>query len=391
MHDAGDVKNNSKNSSNFDFMQFSQVIGHEALKSHLIREVNSGKVSHAQLFLGKPGYGTLPMALAFVQYLFCENRQTTDSCGKCASCQKTAALQHPDLHFAFPVVLSIDKLSDAFIVQWREQIAEQPYFDLNQWTKRIDPKERKPTIGTDQSQEIIKKLVLKSYEGGYKVMLIWMAEEMNATCANKLLKILEEPPEKTLIVLVGESSDKLLQTIKSRTQLVKIPRPQTDDVISYLRMTKGAITPTIDSAIARAEGDLIELNLMLAEDADQQGDRDDFMQLMRVCYKKDVIQMMDWADKMGGSSKERQKQFLIYALHMFRQSLMKNYTDDQLTRVSKEENDFLNKFAPFITGNNIQDFTAAFNKAHYHIDRNANSRLLFTVLCFNVMRYIHKA
>lgn len=384
-------KNNSKNSSNFEIMQFSQVIGHAEIKSHLIREVNSGKVSHAQLFLGKPGYGTLPMALAFIQYLFCDNRQPSDSCGECPSCVKTASLKHPDLHFAFPVVLAIDKLSDAFIVPWREQVEEQPYFDLNQWTKRIDQKERKPVIGTDQSQEIIKKLVLKSYEGGYKVMLIWMAEEMNPTCANKLLKILEEPPEKTLILLVGEYSDKMLQTIKSRTQLVKIPRPKTDDVISYTRKTKGAITSSIESAIARAEGDLIELNLMLSDDLDQQGDRDDFMQLMRVCYKKDVSQMMDWADHMGGSSKERQKHFLVYALHMFRQSLMKNYTDDQLTRVSMEENEFLNKFAPFITGNNIQDLTLSFNKAHYHIDRNANSRLLFTVLCFNVMRYIHKA
>ena len=372
-------------------MQFSQVVGHDELKSHLIREVNSGKVSHAQLFLGKPGYGTLPLALAFVQYLFCESRQETDSCGQCPSCVKTTTLQHPDLHFAFPIVLSIDKLSDAFIVPWREQLAEQPYFDLNQWTKRIDPKERKPIIGTDQSQEIIKKLILKSYEGGYKVMLIWMAEEMNTTCANKLLKILEEPPEKTLLLLVGESSDKMLQTIKSRTQLVKVSRPHTDDVISYLRSKRGAITPTIESAIARAEGDLIELNLLLADDADQQKDREDFMQLMRVCYKKDVIQMMDWADQMGSTSKERQKHFILYALHMFRQSLMKNYTDDQLTKVSKEENDFLNKFAPFITGNNIQDFSLSFNKAHYHIDRNANARLLFMVLCFNVMRYIHKA
>ena len=166
---------------------------------------------------------------------------------------------------------------------------------------------------------------------------------------------------------------------------------QTDDIITYIRATKGAITPSIESAIARAEGDIIELNLLLQDDAEQQRDRDDFMQLMRVCYKKDVIQMMDWADQMGGNSKERQKQFIVYALHMFRQSLMKNYTDDQLTRVSKEENDFLNKFAPFITGKNIQDFSLAFNKAHYHIDRNANARLLFMVLCFNVMRYIHKA
>jgi DNA polymerase III subunit delta' len=372
-------------------MQFSGVVGQQDIKSHLIRQVQSGKISHAQLFLGKPGFGSLPLALAFIQYLYCENKLENDSCGVCTSCKKVSNMQHPDVHFAFPVVLGIDKTSDPFLPLWREQIAENPYFDLNQWTKRIDPKERKPTIGTDQSEEIIKKLVLKSYEGGYKVMLIWMAEEMNTTCANKLLKILEEPPQKTLLILVAGSYERMLPTILSRTQLVKLVRPNIDDLTSYIRQNKGTVTSSIESAITRCEGDLIELELMLEEDADQLGNRDEFMQLMRVCYKKDVIPMLDWSERMGGNSKERQKQFLLYALHMFRQSLLKNYTEDQLTRVSNEENDFLSKFAPFINGNNIQDLMRSFNDAHYHLDRNANPRLLFTVLCFNVMRYIHKA
>ena len=372
-------------------MQFKDVVGQSELKSHLIREVNSDKISHAQLFLGKPGYGTLPLALAFVQYLFCEQRNENDSCGVCNSCRKVSTHQHPDLHFNFPIVLGIDKTADAFIDQWRKQVEEEPYFDLNDWVSRIDPKERKPVIGNEQSHEIIKKLTLKSFEGGYKVMLIWMAEEMNATCSNKLLKILEEPPQKTLFILIGESQDKMLPTIISRTQLVKVPRINSDDIALYLRNKKDVGPSTTESVVGRCDGDLLEAMRILEAGNDQKANQELFMRLMRVCYKKSVIDMMDWAEEASAITRERQRQFILYALHMIRQSMLKNYTEDQLTRVSKEEDDFLGKFAPFISGNNVFDFSKSFNEAHYHLERNANTKLLFTVLCFNVMRYIHKA
>lgn len=372
-------------------MQFRDVIGQEELKNHLIQEVRSDKISHAQLFAGKPGYGGLPLALAFVQYLFCEDRGKKDSCGKCNSCQKVSGLIHPDLHFAFPVVLSIGKTSDAFIDPWRKQLAEDPYFDLNDWTQRIDPKERKPIIGTEQSQEIIRKLTLKSYEGGYKVMFIWMAEEMNPTCSNKLLKILEEPPARTLFILLSDSQDQLLPTIISRTQLLKVPRVDSDNVGLFLRNKLGIGASSAESILSRSEGDLIEAKRIAEANADQDSNRETFIQLMRVCFKRDVIAMLDWAEEISISSKERQKLFLQYAIHMFRQSMLRNYTEEQLTRVSKEEDSFLLNFAKFITGNNIFDFTKSFNDAHYHLERNANPKILFTELCFNVMRYIHKA
>src|SRR3989338_4988709 len=211
-------------------MQFSAVIGQDELKHHLLHEVKGGKISHAQLFLGKPGYCSLPLALAFVQYLFCENRSETDSCGECPQCRKVSELQHPDLHFSFPTVLAIAKKADAFISDWRAQIKENPYFNLHDWTRRIDSSERKPIIGVDESLEIIKKLNLKSFEGGYKVMVIWMAEEMNADCANKLLKILEEPTPKTLFILLAEAQDKMLTTILSRTQIVRVTMLPTDTI-----------------------------------------------------------------------------------------------------------------------------------------------------------------
>lgn len=372
-------------------MQFSDVIGQEELKQHLIREVHNEKISHAQLFLGKAGYGGLPLALAFVQYLFCERKTETDSCGECPSCHKISILQHPDIHFSFPVVLAAHKTSDGAMGHWREQVIEQSYFGQNEWLRRIDDKERKPIIGTDESQEIIRKLSLKSYEGGYKVMFIWMAEEMNTVCANKLLKILEEPPQKTLFILLCEEPDRLLQTIISRTQILKIPRINSDDLSSYLRNKNQIGKSNAESIVARSDGDALEAIEFLGTHEEQDLNRELFTQLMRVCYKKDVIQMLDWSEDISSVSKERQKIFIQYALHMFRQSLLRNYTEHQLTRVSEEEDAFLTNFARFITGNNIQDFMESFDDGYYHLERNANAKILFTNLCFKVMRYIHAA
>ena len=372
-------------------MQFKDVIGQDEQKHLLINSVSGNKISHAQLMLGNAGYGGLPLALAYIQYLFCERKTDQDSCGECPSCRKVTELQHPDLHFSFPVVQAIDKKSDAFLKEWREQIKENPYFNLFQWTSRIDEKGRKPIIGTEESQEIIKKLSLKSFEGGYKVMLIWMAEEMNETCSNKLLKILEEPPAKTLFILLAESQEYLLQTILSRTKLVKIPRIDLGELSSYLSSRYAISLSTATSIAAQTEGNVIEAEGLMQENESRDLNREIFIKLMRVCYKKDVIQMMDWAEEISPLGKEKQKIFLKYALHMFRQSLLKNYTNDQLTRVSKEEDDFLKNFSRFITGNNITDFMHSFNDAHYHIDRNANPKILFTELCFKVMRYIHFA
>ena len=373
----------------FYSMLFKSVVGQENLKKHLVDEVNNEKVSHAQLFLGQPGYGTLPLAIAFVQYLFCENKGENDSCGECSSCRKVEKLEHPDLHFSFPTVQAISKVTNPLLGEWREQIKENAYFNLNDWLKKIDPKERKPIISVHESQQIIKKLTLKSFEGGYKVMIIWMAEEMNPQCANKLLKILEEPPAKTLFILVAKSQEYILQTILSRTQIVNVPRLGWNDITDYLKKEKG-ISST-DSIAGRVEGDLIEAVELVEHTDEKDANYLSFIQLMRVCYKKNVLDMIKWAEEISSTSKENQKQFLKYALHMFRQSILRNYTGDVITRVSDDEDAFLGNFAQFITGNNIISMTASFSDSHYHIERNANSKILFTNLCFQVMRHIHHA
>lgn len=372
-------------------MQFAAVVGQTDLKKHLVAEVKNEKISHAQLFLGKAGFGSLPLALAFIQYVLCQNPGEEDSCGECNACRKMAQLQHPDVHFAFPVVQVISKVSDAILPDWRAQIQEQAYFDLNTWIQRIDSKERKPIIGKEESQEIIRKLSLRSYEGGYKIMLVWMAEEMNPTCANKLLKIIEEPPEKTLIILVASAQEYMLQTILSRTQKVVVPRVDMDSISMWLRRAYSLNKDSADSIASRCDGDLLEAASVAAESADQAVFHEQFVQLMRVCYKKNVLDMMSWAEQISAGSKEQQKQFLRYGLHMLRQSMLRNYTEDQLTRVSASEDGFLQNFARFITGNNILDFNQLFNDSVYHIDRNANSKILFTNFCFQVMRFIHVA
>jgi DNA polymerase-3 subunit delta' len=371
-------------------VQFSYIQGQEELKHHLIQEVNGGKISHAQLFVGQAGYGTLPLAQAFVQYLFCENKSATDSCGECVSCKKVSTAQHPDVHYVFPTVQAISKTSNGMMKEWRQQLAEQPLFDLHDWLQRIDDKERKPIIGTEESLEIIKKLALKSYEGGYKVMFIWMADEMNTICANKILKILEEPPEKTLFILIASSTDKLLATILSRAQLIRVPRFTLDNMQVALQK-EGLNNQQAASVAARAEGDLLAAMKLLGHQEEVDLNRELFIQLMRVCFKKDVNAMLDWTDAVAGLTKEGQKLFTLYALHMIRQSVLTNYTQDMLARVSSEEAAFLTKFSRFISNNNMIDFMEIFNDAHYHLERNAFSKLLFTQVCFQVMRFIHKA
>lgn len=372
-------------------MLFSKVAGQQELKKHFIQEINSGKISHARLFLGNTGYGTLPLALAYIQFLFCKNKGETDSCGVCDQCVKVSQLKHPDLHFSFPTVQGITKFSRELLPEWRSMILKNPYFNGKDWITETDPKGRNAIIGSEESLEIVKSLNLKSFEGSYKVMIIWGAEDMNTTAANKLLKILEEPPSKTLFILISENQESLLQTILSRTQIVKVPRLDSDSISMYLSEKFKLPVSNASNFAVRADGNLrngIDLITSVNEDQD---DLNDFIQFMRTCYKKDVIGMIEWADAMGTQTKDRQKGFLVYSLHLFRQSILKNYTDDILTRLNDEEAGFLKNFAKFITGNNIVDFNNTFDEAIYHIDRNANSKIILTNVCFKVMRYIHFA
>lgn len=372
-------------------MLFKDVIGHRDLKLRFINDTLEDRVSHAHLLLGNLGHGGLPLALAFSQYLLCENKKEEDSCGICGSCKKVQKLEHPDLHFTFPTVQADSKISDPLFPQWKSLVLENPFLNLNKWITHSDEKGRKPIISVHQSVEIIKKLNFKSFGGGYKISILWMAEEMNVACANKLLKIIEEPPYKTVFILLAESEDMILPTILSRTQITKIKQLSDEDLTRYLEEKESGNEEIIQSVVSRSEGNLsLALELLKSEEKEN-SNFDNFVELMRVGYKKDVLEMMAWAERMATLGREEQKNFITYSLYMIRQSIMKNFTDGVLMRTSSGESAFLKNFARFITGNNVMEFNTLFSTAHYSVERNANAKLLFTTITFEVMRYIHRA
>jgi DNA polymerase-3 subunit delta' len=371
-------------------MRFENVIGQNDLKNKLLKEVKNQKISHAQMFLGDPGFGSLPLALAFAQYILCEDKQENDSCGVCASCRQVQELQHPDLHFSFPTVQSISKVSNGLFSDWRAQIKEAPYFSSFDWIKKIDPKEGKPIISVHESLEIQKKLRLKSYQGGYKILIIWLPETMNIECANKILKLLEEPPEKTLFLLVSADVDALLDTIRSRCQQLQLQRIENELIGAHLKKTFNIDEQKCQSITSFSEGNLLRAFEIAQASDDDEELKDAFIDMMRSSYKKNVIEMMNWSDSMAKKGRERQKIFLTYTLHMLRQCIVKNYMGERLVNVSKEEAAFIERFSPFVSGKNIREFTKAFDEAYYQLERNANSKILFTLLCFQSMRFLHK-
>jgi DNA polymerase-3 subunit delta' len=370
---------------------FEQVIGQKQWKSKLIQEIKSDKVPHAQLFLGDLGNGGLELALGYAQYLMCLDRKESDSCGQCASCRKVQLFAHPDFHVVFPTHSVSTISSKGLMKEWREFAQDNTHFYLPEWMAFLEEESKPYSIGTKESVEIHKSLSLKSYEGGYRVLLIWKAEEMNTTFANKVLKLLEEPPEKTIVLLVAEDQESLLTTIVSRTQIKKINPIEEDVIVSRLVEKHQYSADEALSICLRANRSWGKVRLEIGDVDESAQNRELFIELMRSSYKKNVMEMMDCSDKLGNLSKSHQIGFLEYALYMFRQSLMKNYTGEALFQASNKEAEFLKNFAKFITGNNIVGMMENFNEGIYHINRNANSKLFFTQLTFKVMRYIHFA
>lgn len=369
-------------------MLFSQIIGQEAVKNRLIRSVNENRVSHAQLFLGPEGSGSLLLAIAYAQFILCSNKQEHDACGQCPSCMKIKNLSHPDLHFSFPFVASEADVSDEVIKKFRDCFNEFPYMNLQHWTHYHADENKQPQIGVKEATGILSRLALKSYEGGYKIMIIWMAEYMNTTTANKLLKILEEPPEFTLFLLVCENQEGLLPTILSRTQIIKIPRLTDEDVRSFLTNGMKANAETAATIAAVSEGNIVEAHRLLTESHDASGNLHMFRKWMQICYKNDVLAMMDWVEEIAAAGRENQKNFLHYGLQIYRQCVVLHYTNGELVNLIGEEREFMQKFAPFVMGQNISQIHEEFNKAYYHIERNGNGKLIFFNLSMKLMRLL---
>jgi len=362
-------------------MLFKDIVGHQAIKQKLITIINSERISHAQLFLGKEGSGNLAMALAYVQYLYCLNKTENDACGTCSSCVKVNKLVHPDIHFVFPVAtnekVKKDPVSNNFIESWRASFIENSYMGLEEWQEVAETGNKQLLISSKESAEILKILSLKTYEAPYKTMIIWYPEKMNAASANKLLKILEEPPQKTLFLLVAADVEGLLPTIISRVQILKINAVDELELAQYA-MEKYQLDAQKAKDIAlMANGSVNELKQLLNQMDNSTYFREMFIQMMRSAFVANVPGLIDWTDEMAKIGREKQKQFLNYALHLVRESLMMNYGSNAVGKKTSQEAQFLDKFAPYVHGANCLDIIALFDEAAYHIERNGNPKPIF--------------
>lgn len=380
-------------------MKFSDITGQEALKRKLAAGIDAGRISHAQLFTGAPGAGALPLAIAYVQYLNCRNRRNGQACGECPDCRQTEQLVHPDLHFVFPVNKQGKKsgesiLSDDFLPLWREEISRTGgYFTLQEWFDKLDlGKTLKGLISAKEADEIIRKLSFKSFEADYKSVIIWMPETMNEEAANKILKILEEPWEKTLFILVSERPDMLLQTIRSRTQEVSVPRLSAE-VLEREAAAAGENDPHRRYAFARlAEGDLIALRHLLAGTTDERrGENFElFRSLMRFSYNDRHIELLSWAEEAAQLSRERQLSFFTDSARLLRDSYALHAGAAQAVYLYGEEEEFCTKFAPFITSRNIEPIMDELETARMQIARNGNPKIVFTHFALAVSKMIKR-
>jgi DNA polymerase-3 subunit delta' len=374
-------------------MKFSQIPGQTEVISRLLNSVSQERVSHAQLFTGPEGCGSLALAFAYAQFISCENRTLSDSCGTCKSCVKYEKLIHPDLHFVFPVIKdkkTAEPVSDNYIEQWREFVKQSPYFALNKWLDSIEVGNAQGLIFASEASEIIKKLSLKTFESDFKIMIIWLPEKMHLSTANKLLKMIEEPPEKTLFLLVSEESDKVIPTILSRCQLVKIPSFKTQDIENYL-VNRFAISKTKVSDISRvANGNIIRAIELCENEDSTLLNLDRFKNLMRFAWKRDIISIISWSEEMAATGRESQKNFISFSLRILRENFMLSLDQqkNRLVYLTGEEAEFSAKFHPFINHNNIYPITGELNLVYSHIESNGNAKIIFLDFALKVTRLL---
>jgi DNA polymerase-3 subunit delta' len=374
-------------------MNFSRIPGQKEIIDKLIRSVREERVSHAQMFTGPEGCGSFALALAYAMYISCEDRTKNDSCGKCRSCVKYEKLIHPDLHFVFPVIKdkkNNEPVSDYYIEQWRDFVKRSPWFSINNWLDSIEVGNAQGLIFASEAAEIIKKLSLKTYESDFKIMIIWLPEKMHLSAANKLLKMIEEPPEKTLFLLVSDEPDKVIPTIVSRCQLIRIPK-FTDKEIRNFIVSEFGTDPNKAEEISRvANGNILRaVELHESEDPSLRN-LDYFKSLMRFAYKRDIISLISWSEDMASIGREAQKNFITYSLRILRENLMLSLDQlkNRLVFLAGDEASFSENFHLFITQNNIYPLADEFNLAFSHVEANGNAKIIFLDLALKVTRLI---
>jgi DNA polymerase-3 subunit delta' len=381
-------------------MQFSEILGQDYIKNHLTKSADSGRIPHAQLFIGPEGSGTLSMAIAYSQYILCKN-DNSENKGENESCNlKFNKLSHPDLHFIYPTVTTEEvkqkPKSIDFIGEWREFVSQKPYGSLFDWYTHLGVQNKQGEIRVDDAQEVLKALALKSYEGGYKIMIVWMADKLNISASNKLLKLLEEPPEKTVFILISENEEDLIQTIRSRCQIVHF-NALSENLIAQALVSHCEIDANLAVKIAhQAQGNYNKaLHLLHSDDKESPFD-EWFVEWVRAAFRAKgnasvITDLILWSDKIAGLGRETQKKFLQFCIDMFRQALLYNYETQSLVYFEPKVEKFkIANFAPFVNGSNIQEIFNELSDAIYHIERNGNAKIILTDLSIKLTRLIHK-
>jgi DNA polymerase-3 subunit delta' len=379
-------------------MQFSEILGQESVKKQLIKSASDGRVAHAQLFIAPEGSGALPLAIAYAQYLICNNLGDENT-GENRVCNlKFDTITHPDLHFVFPTV-NTEKFKKAkssdFIKLWREFILESPYGGMNEWNEKLEVGNKQATIRVDDASEILKALSLKAVEGKFKIMLVWMAEKMNTDTSNKILKILEEPTDKTVFILIAEKEEDLLQTIRSRCQVVHLKRLSENNIAVGLQKFKNIEVNLAQKIAHQSQGNFAETLRILDRNEEESPFETWFVDWVRAAFKakknaSSIKDLLIWSDTIAAIGRESQKKFLLYCISIFRQALLFNYETKKLVFFESSTGFKLENFAPFVNGNNIEEIYNELSNAIYHIERNGNPKIILTDLSIKLTRLLHR-
>lgn len=380
-------------------MDFSEVIGQQHLKSHLLKTVDNGRIPHTQLFIGKAGSGILPLALSYAKEILCHS--FAKGSDKFISCEnKVAKLGHPDLHFVYPVNTNEDikknPVSDNFATEWRDFVLKNPYASLYDWYQFIGIEKKQGNISKNEAVAISKKLSLKAYEGGYKVMIIWMADKMNNECSNQLLKLVEEPPAKTVLLLLTENVEHVLGTIQSRCQKLYVPLLSEQDILTQLTDKHNISENIAKKTSHQSNGDFNKALHIIKNDGNEVFFENLFVFWVRTAFKAKgnkgaINDLFDWSEEIAKEGRETQKRFLSFCLEVFRQAMLKNYKVDSLIYFESHDGKFsFDKFSAYIHQNNIFEIKTALEDAEYHIERNGNAKIVFTDLSIQLTRLIHR-
>jgi DNA polymerase-3 subunit delta' len=368
-------------------MQFQDVAGQSQIKHLLVRSAQQGRIPHAQLFSGKHGHGTLPIALAYIQYLLCEQPSPQDSCGACAGCKKVGKLSHPDLHFVFPFPADKSKLSTDLMEPWRKALNHNPYMTYSDWMRALYAEKKQGNIPISEVRDIFRRLSLKSFEAEYKIMVLWLPEYLGQS-GNALLKLIEEPPEKTLFLLVCENVERVLATIISRTQPVRIPPIGTTELTHYLTEIMQVAPNDAQRISVMSHG-----SFRLAQELLTEAESPYFEQWrnwMALCYTRKIGEATVWADNMAANGKEMLKGFFLYGLEVLRGVLVSGYVAELNTWTGKEK-EFIERFSQLeIPSENIEKMVTAIETSLMHIERNANVKVVLTDLSFVMTRNLKK-